>query len=80
MKNIVFEYKGRKRSGQLISSTNAEPHYHWFYFDDEELTSSIKDDCIGFKKNGNQLQPTRIFTNHSELVDTVKRLVEAHIN
>lgn len=80
MENIVFEYKGRQLSGQLISSTNMEPHYHWFYFTDDSLSKIIEDDCIGFKKKGNQLQPTKTFSGHIELVETVKRIVESHIN
>lgn len=80
MEKIVFDYKGRQHSAQLISSTNIEPHYHWVYFNDEDIITSIKDDCIGFKKKGSQLQPTRIFANHSDLVETVKKTVEEHIN
>jgi hypothetical protein len=77
---ITFEYKGKQRTGQIISSTNLEPHYHWVYFNDEEITRTIQDDCIGFKKKGDQLTPTRIFTAHTELIETVKRVVENHIN
>ena len=79
MKQISFEYQGRHRSGQIISSTNIEPHYHWVYFNDQEMQAIFKDDCIGFKKTGNNLYPTRIYTSHSELVEKVKSLVEKNI-
>ncbi len=81
MDKITFEYKGKQLSGQLISSTNLEPHYHWFYFNDAEITQTIQDDCIGFKKRGGQLTPTRVYSGqHIELVETVKRVIESHIN
>jgi hypothetical protein len=80
MEKIVFEYNGRQHSGQLISSTNMEPHYHWVYFSDETITRLINDDCIGFKKKGNGLQPTKVISNHQELIETVKRIVESRIN
>jgi hypothetical protein len=79
MDKIVFEYKGKQHSGQLISSTNIEPHYHWVYFSDETITRMINDDCIGFKKKGDQLQPTKIIMQHHELVETVKKIVESRI-
>jgi len=81
MNEIVFEYRGMQLKGQIISSTGAEPHYHWVYFMDNEVVSLIHDDCIGFKKNkaSNQLQPTAIYTTHLELIETVKALVEKAI-
>lgn len=80
MSEIVFVYKGKQHTGQIISSTNAEPHYHWFYFKDEVLSKMINDDCIGFKKKGNQLHPTKIYTSHFDLVEKVKSIVEQSIN
>jgi hypothetical protein len=80
MNDVVFEYKGRQYKGQIVSSTNVDPHYHWFYFNDKDISKLINDDCIGFKKKGNQLQPTKIYTSHSELVETVKRVVEMNIS
>jgi hypothetical protein len=80
MDKIVFEYNGKIHSGQLVSSTNIEPHYHWVYFSDESITRLINDDCIGFKMKGDALQPTRVISNHQELVDTVKKIIESRIN
>jgi hypothetical protein len=79
MKDIRFEYNGREHSGKIISSTNIEPHYHWFYFTDTEIKTIIKDDCIGFKKTDRGLRPTRIYTTHTELVEQVRSIVEKHI-
>lgn len=79
MKQISFEYKGRERSGQIISSTNIEPHYHWVYFNDTEMVSMIKDDCIGFKKIDDNLYPTKIYTSHTDLIEQVKSIVEKNI-
>lgn len=80
MRQIVFEYKGRQHRGQIISSTTIEPHYHWFYFDDEDIIGLIEDDCIGFQKKNDELHPTRIYTRHQELVETVKKVVENNIS
>jgi hypothetical protein len=80
MNEIVFEYKGRKHYGHLVSSTNLEPHYHWIYFTDEEITRLIHDDCVGFKGTGKALQPTKTFTTYRDLIDTLKKAVEEHIN
>jgi hypothetical protein len=80
MSEVVFEYKGRQHSGFIVSSTNVEPHYHWFYFNDEHIPGIIKDDCIGFKKKGNQLHPTKIYTSHTDLIEKVKSIVERTIN
>lgn len=80
MSEIVFEYKGRRHSGQLISSTNLEPHYYWVYFTDEVIKRLLHDDCIGFKQRGNGLQPTKTFTVHHELVELIKKIVENQIN
>jgi hypothetical protein len=79
MSEVIFEYNGRTHTGQIVSSTNVEPHYHWVYFNDQDITKLINDDCIGFKKKDNQLQPTKIYTSHLELVETVKRVVEMNI-
>lgn len=79
MTQISFEYKGRKHSGHIISSTNIEPHYHWVYFNDTEMERLINDDCIGFKNTDNGLRPTKIYTTHTELVETVKAVVEQFI-
>lgn len=79
MKEISFEYKGRQHSGQIISSTNFEPHYHWVYFNDTEVQKMIKDDCVGFKLTEHGLRPTKIYTTHTELVEKLRSLVEHHI-
>ncbi|HEX6913895.1 MAG TPA: hypothetical protein VF145_01555 [Chitinophagaceae bacterium] len=79
MTEISFEYNGRKHSGQVISSTHIEPHYHWFCFDDSELVKLLKDDCIGFKKTGDGLSPTRLFVQHQELVETVRQMIQQRI-
>lgn len=79
MRDIVFEYNGKKLTGQIVSSTNIEPHYHWFYFNDQEITGMINDDCIGFKIKNEQLHPTRTYTTHLELVETIKRVIENNI-
>lgn len=78
MNEIIFTYQGKMHTGYIVSSTHAEPHYHWFYFNDEELIKEI-DDCIGFKIQNDELTPTRNFMKHSELVETVKKIVENKI-
>ena len=80
MSDVVFEYKGRQHSGFIVSSTNIEPHYHWFYFNDEHISRIINDDCIGFKKEGNDLHPTKIYKSHTDLVETVQRIIERNIS
>jgi len=77
---VTFEYRGKQVTGQIISSTNFEPHYHWFYFNDTEITQKIEDDCIGFKNKGGRLTPTKSFAAHTDLVEVVKKVVESHIN
>ncbi len=79
MNQIVFTYDGKKHTGYIISSTNLQPHYHWFYFNDEELIKQV-DDCIGFKLQNNELTPTRHFKNHDHLVETVKQIVQQRIS
>lgn len=80
MKEISFIYQGRARSGQIISSTSIEPHYHWVYFNDKEIEQVINDDCIGFKKTAKGLHPTRIYTTNTELIETIRSLVEKNIS
>ena len=75
MGEIIFSYKGRQHSGYIVSSTNMEPHYHWFCFNSKEMSKLLNDDCIGFKIQNNQLLPTRPFTAHTELVETVRSIV-----
>ncbi len=79
MTEIHFEYKGRQLSGHIISSTNIEPHYHWVYFNDTYMEAMIKDDCIGFKRTGNMLYPTKVYTSHLDLVEKVQKIVEQNI-
>ncbi|MCE3282972.1 MAG: hypothetical protein K0Q66_1709 [Chitinophagaceae bacterium] len=79
MSEIVFSYKGIQHSGYIVSSTNIEPHYHWFYFNSEEIGRLLHDDCIGFKLHKNQLLPTKQFIAHSDLVETVKHIVARSI-
>jgi len=80
MNEISFVYNGRMHSGQIISSTSLEPHYHWVYFKDKEIEKLINDDCIGFKKTDNGLRPTKLYTTNTELVETIKSLVEQNIS
>jgi hypothetical protein len=79
MNKIVFTYQGKKHTGYIVSSTNLEPHYHWFYFNDQELINEV-DECIGFKIQNNVLTPTRSFRKHNQLVETVKDIVEQRVN
>lgn len=80
MRDIQFQYKGQTVSGQIISSTQIEPHYYWFYFKDSNIQDLINDDCIGFKKKADGLHPTRIHTAHHDLVNTVRDIVLQHVN
>lgn len=68
-----FEYKGRKYSGHIVSSTDIIPHFHWFVFDDREIIEKYGD-SIAFKVVNGKILPLYHLTS-PDFVDAVKACV-----
>lgn len=73
---IVFSYRGMNYSGHVISSTDLEPHFLWFIFDDQEIID-ILTDSVAFREEDGQLTPVQIYSRNAELVRQVQQATEA---
>ena len=49
-----FEFQGITYSGYIVSSTDIQPHFHWFMFNDPSVIEQYGD-SIAFKVEANQL-------------------------
>lgn len=74
MKVITFNYQGKTYSGELIASTNMQPHYYWLSFNDSELKERIGE-SIAFMQNGDRIELVYTVTNNQDIVDVVKMAV-----
>jgi hypothetical protein len=73
-----FEFKGTTITGYIISSTDIQPHFHWFFFDDVNLIATFGD-SIAFKTVDGQLEPVNIIFKHKDFIEAVKDCVRKHI-
>ena len=77
-KPVVFTYQGRPCSGYIIASTEDEPHYYWFFFDNREFIEAIAD-SVAFTDDHGRLIPIHNYTPHIELVRIIKKMIERFI-
>lgn len=77
-KMIAFTYNGKPCSGYIITSTDIEPHYYWFFFESKEFIEAIAD-CIAFTMNSGRLEPVHNYSRHMDLVRIVRKLIERFI-
>ena len=77
-KIIAFTYHGQTCSGYIITSTDIEPHYYWFFFDSKEFIQDIAD-SIAFTDEAGKLVPVHNYGPHVELVRIIKKLIERFI-
>ncbi|MCE3282678.1 MAG: hypothetical protein K0Q66_1415 [Chitinophagaceae bacterium] len=73
-----FTYNNKVYTGTIFSSTKVLPHYHWFYFDDEEIINMIGD-SLGFKAVNGWLEPVTFYDSRAELIHAVHTAVAAHL-
>jgi hypothetical protein len=73
-----FDFKGMTVTGFIISSTDIQPHFHWFLFDDVNLIDTFGD-SIAFKVDEGQLKPVSVIVKHQDFIEAVKRCVENHL-
>jgi hypothetical protein len=77
-KMVVFTYHGKTCSGHIMTSTDIEPHYYWFFFDSREFIEAIAD-SIAFTEDHGRLIPVHNYTRHMDLVRIVKKIIERFI-
>jgi hypothetical protein len=80
MQTLTFTYHGKEYAGYIASSTIKEPHFHWLFFTDRELTETVGDDCVAFREKDGELEHfNRIPLKHSELVQIAHRHIEEYL-
>jgi hypothetical protein len=75
---VSFEFKGTTVTGYIISSTDIEPHYHWFLLKDVNLINEYGD-SIAFKEKDGELKSVHVMINHLDFIAAVKDCVRKHI-
>jgi hypothetical protein len=74
---VSFVYNGKRYTGQVVSSTRLEPHFHWFMFDDPEAIEQYGD-SIAFKIENGVLIPLYHLTA-PDFVSAVHRCVQEYL-
>jgi hypothetical protein len=78
---VTFTYQEKDYTGYIASSTIKEPHFHWLFFTDPQLTELIGDDCIAFKEEDGKLQHfNRISMKHENIVQIALQHIESYLN
>lgn len=70
-------YKGKVYQGYVHASTEQQPHFYWFLFQDLELVR-IYGDGITFRREDSELVCNRIYCGDDEFVAAVKHIVEGY--
>lgn len=74
----TFVHKGITYSGYIISSTDLDPHFHWFVFDDVNVIAKYGD-SIAFKLEDGKLIPVYHLTSPL-FVQAVLDCVQRNLN
>ncbi|HEX6915614.1 MAG TPA: hypothetical protein VF145_10260 [Chitinophagaceae bacterium] len=72
---VAFHYMGKTCSGYVMSSTDLEPHYHWFFFNEREYIERIGESIPFIVKDG-ELVPANHYSEHEGLVTVIKTVLE----
>lgn len=75
---VVFAYMGKTYSGYVVSSTDLDPHFHWFFFNDKQFAEQFSD-SIAFREINGSLRPVHNYSRNAELVLSVQKAVEAYL-
>ena len=73
-----FDFEGRTYTGYVVSSTDIEPHFHWFVFDDRNVVAQYGD-SIPFKIEEGKLLPQYHLTS-PDFVAAVQTCVQQFID
>jgi len=75
---VSFDFQGITIAGYIISSTDMQPHFHWFLLEDANLIERFGDG-IAFKEDNGKLEPVRLLPKHRDFIVEVRKCVEQNI-
>lgn len=78
---IRFSFKGKEYTGDVLSSLDMTPHYHWVIFKQPEMQKLLGEE-IAFVVRNAQLKPVNIFLaqKNRELFSEIVAAMERHLN
>lgn len=78
---IRFSFKGKEYTGDVLSSLDMTPHYHWVIFKQPEMQKLLGEE-IAFVVRNAQLKPVNIFLaqKNRELFSEIVAAMEKHLN
>jgi hypothetical protein len=77
---VTFTYQEKEYEGYIASSTIKEPHFHWLFFANPQLTEMIGDDCVAFQEKDGELENfNRIPLKHAELVKIALQHIKEYL-
>jgi len=77
---IQFSYKGKQYTGNVLSSLEMTPHYHWVIFRNPEMKEMVGEE-ITFVVKDSRLKPVNTFLaqKNRELFEQIQSAMEKHL-
>ena len=78
---IRFSFKGKEYTGDVLSSLDMTPHYHWLIFRQPEMQKLLGEE-IAFVVRNAELTPVNIFLaqKNRELFNAIVAAMQKHLN
>jgi hypothetical protein len=81
MENVIrFSFNGKEYTGNILSSLDIIPHYHWVIFRQPEIQDVLGDEIAFVVKNA-ELRPVNTFlaNKNKELFQQIKSAMQKHL-
>jgi len=77
---IRFSFNGKEYTGNILSSLEMSPHYHWVIFRQQEIQQVLGDEIAFIVKNA-ELTPVNSFlaNKNKELFRQIQTAMEKHL-
>lgn len=78
--SIQFSFKGKEYTGNILSSLEMTPHYHWVIFPQPEMQEILGDE-IAFVVKDAELRPVNTFlaNKNKELFQQIQSAMQKHL-